>query len=331
MAVISDVLEKSLVISHCEAGGAADKTTMLAVGDTIKMVNGQVLANLPDDDFSPGHLSHLLQHSGPGGDTGVVVLGIERCEGNSFRDAIVSRSLSPEGFELVAVRRGRIKGASDKSHSVIEETTSNIPAPPVLLTERMGAFDDEGERAEAAKLGLVMIERVGTAYLGIEVLAMRKGSPAEACKSVKVGDVLLTVEGESVAGMTLRQVSMILDDGPAGSDVNIGMLRKGSNVQARMERVENFLGALDNQGLPLVRRMVPVTVKNKPGTDALLEMGKAFMRRGLELEDDKRNRLFNQNDDDREKEEEEEDEEEDGFDPASISGEAPLDQAPTLK
>jgi hypothetical protein len=329
MAVISDVLKKSLVISHCEAGGAADKTTMLAVGDSIMMVNGQVLANLPDDDFSPGYLSDLLQHSGPGGDTGVVVLGIERGEGESFRDAIVSKTLSPEGFELVAVRRGRVKGASDKSHSVLEDPASNIPAPPVLLTERMGAFDDEGERAEAAKLGLVMIERVGTAYLGIEVLAIRKGSPAEACKSVEIGDVLLTVEGESVAGMTLGQVSMILDDGPAGSDVNIGMLRKGRNVQARMERVEDFLGALDNQGLPLVRRMMPVAVKNKPETDALLEMGKAFMERGLELEEEKRRRLFHQDDDDRE--EEEDGGEGGGFDPASISGEAPLDQAPTLK
>ena len=60
------------------------------------------------------------------------------------------------------------------------------------------------------------------------------GSPAEAA-GVQPGDVIVTVDGKSLDGMTIDQATALIK-GPKGTPVTLGMDRNGTSIQIKIVR-----------------------------------------------------------------------------------------------
>jgi carboxyl-terminal processing protease len=117
---------------------------------------------------------------------------------------------------------GAIKGMVE----ALEDQNSGYMNPelfPVLFDDLSGAIEG---------IGVVIQnnEKLG----GIEVMNILEGTPAAAA-GIKIGDVFAAVNGEEVLGLTQIELAAKVR-GPAGTSVNITMLRDGERVEFTLVR-----------------------------------------------------------------------------------------------
>lgn len=117
---------------------------------------------------------------------------------------------------------GAIKGMVE----ALEDQNSGYMNPelfPVLFDDLSGAIEG---------IGVVIQnnEKLG----GIEVMNILEGTPA-ATAGIKIGDVFAAVNGEEVLGLTQIELAAKVR-GPAGTSVNITMLRDGERVEFTLVR-----------------------------------------------------------------------------------------------
>lgn len=85
-------------------------------------------------------------------------------------------------------------------------------------------FDDLSGAIEGIGVVIRNNEEVG----GIEVANVLEGTPAEAA-GIRIGDVFVTINGQDVLGATQLELAGMVR-GPAGTTVNITMLRNGEQI-----------------------------------------------------------------------------------------------------
>jgi len=85
-----------------------------------------------------------------------------------------------------------------------------------------------GLRSVAEKVGIgAYFQRAATDSEGLSVKSLLPGSPAQKCGKIKVGDIVLKVDGDNVYGKKLAELAEVLL-GPTGSKVTLEF-RDGNN------------------------------------------------------------------------------------------------------
>eukprot|EP00277_Geminigera_cryophila_P017955 CAMPEP_0179447362 /NCGR_PEP_ID=MMETSP0799-20121207/31224_1 /TAXON_ID=46947 /ORGANISM="Geminigera cryophila, Strain CCMP2564" /LENGTH=144 /DNA_ID=CAMNT_0021238161 /DNA_START=66 /DNA_END=500 /DNA_ORIENTATION=+ len=99
---------------------------------------------------------------------------------------------------------------------------SKEPRPPgnvVLNLDSKGSSD--GARSVAEKVGIgAYFQRASADTGGLSVKSLLPGSPAQKCGKIKVGDIVLKVDGDNVFGKKLAELAEVLL-GPTGSKVTL--------------------------------------------------------------------------------------------------------------
>ncbi|MBM2826920.1 MAG: family peptidase [Dehalococcoidia bacterium] len=172
----------------------------------------------------------------------------------------VGQGLGPQGAEASVVSRGHIKGVADgepKQFGLLDEIwkilDNDFVDKKALDRDKLGAgaiqgvidslgdshtiYIDAESYQEERVTNSGIYEGIGAHVTNVEgrltIIAPIAGSPAESA-GVKAGDVVVSVNGESIAGLTLSQaVSKI--KGPRGTTVAIEVMRAGEDKPITLE------------------------------------------------------------------------------------------------
>eukprot|EP00802_Teleaulax_amphioxeia_P019476 Tamp_19711.p2 GENE.Tamp_19711~~Tamp_19711.p2 ORF type:complete len:142 (+),score=19.03 Tamp_19711:162-587(+) len=113
---------------------------------------------------------------------------------------------------------------------------SKTPGQNVVLN--LKSSSDNGERTVAEKVGIgAYFQRSAADNGGLSVKSLLPGSPAAKCGKIKVGDIILKVDGDDVYGKKLAELAEVLL-GPTGSKVTLEFrdCAKGKEYKVVLER-----------------------------------------------------------------------------------------------
>ena len=104
------------------------------------------------------------------------------------------------------------------------------------------------ETMNNAYVGVGMTVQVNPDGLGIDVVQVTEGGPAEAA-GMKYGDIVIAVDGESIAEMELTQITTMVK-GTAGTFVELTVLRNDQELKVSVERKQIQTPVATAQMLP---------------------------------------------------------------------------------
>lgn len=107
------------------------------------------------------------------------------------------------------------------SKGVSARQISKDPAHASSIVQVSQGPGSAGQRTVAEKVGIgAYFQRAATDAGGLSVKSLLPGSPAQKCGKIKVGDIILKVDGDNVHGKKLAELAEVLL-GPTRSQVSL--------------------------------------------------------------------------------------------------------------
>lgn len=92
------------------------------------------------------------------------------------------------------------------------------------------------QQASNSYVGIGVTIQVRQDGTGLNIIKVTAGGPAELA-GVLAGDVMVRVEGQSIAGLSTREVKKMIQ-GKAGTEVKLGILRNGAEMEFTVKRAK---------------------------------------------------------------------------------------------
>jgi carboxyl-terminal processing protease len=148
------------------------------------------------------------------------VVGLDSSLLNQALGIISQNYVTPDNVTSTTLNQGAVRGMLQS----LDDPYSAYLNPEAYQLEQSstaGSFEGIGAQVAVNKDKQIIIA------------APIENSPA-AKAGVKAGDIILTVDGKSIAGLSLTEVVLLIR-GPAGTKVKLGLLHEGSDIPEEIE------------------------------------------------------------------------------------------------